>query len=162
MTLETHLTLLNESETDALGRQLAQGVPAGAIVYLHGDLGAGKTTLMRGVLRGLSYMGRVKSPTYTLVEPYACPAHNLYHFDLYRLSSPSELDHLGLADYLDGSASCWFEWPEKGEGVLPPPDLICTLAYYGEGRKAHLKAMTEKGAQWLAALTAAGVGKLPE
>lgn len=162
MTLETQFNLLNEAATEALGRQLADGVPPGAIIYLHGDLGVGKTTLMRGVLRGLAFEGKVKSPTYTLVEPYACPGHALYHFDLYRLNTPSELEQIGFSDYLDGVSSCWFEWPEKGAGVLPNPDLTCTLVYHGEGREAHLKASTEKGQHWLQSLMSAGVGKLPE
>lgn len=149
MTTETRITLSDEAATLAAGEALAKTMPEGVIVYLHGDLGAGKTTLMRGVLRGLGYRGKVKSPTYTLVEPYDLGARRLYHFDLYRLNSPSELDDLGMQDYADGHAACWIEWPEKGRGYLPSADLDCFLSYQGEARLLVLVAKTPKAVAWL-------------
>lgn len=149
MTTETRITLSDEAATLAAGVALAKAMPAGVVVYLHGDLGAGKTTLMRGVLRGLGHQGKVKSPTYTLVEPYEFGAQRVYHFDLYRLKSPSELQELGMQDYADGQAVCWIEWPEKGQGYLPPADLECFLSYQGEERLLVLVAKTPKAITWL-------------
>lgn len=154
MSTETRLTLSDEAATLAAGEALAKAMPEGAIIYLHGDLGAGKTTLMRGVLRGLGHHGKVKSPTYTLVEPYDLAGRRLYHFDLYRLSSPSELLDLGMQDYADGQAACWIEWPEKGQGYLPPADLDCFLSYQGEERLLVMKAKTAKAMAWLGAALA--------
>ena len=149
MTTEKRINLSDEAATLAAGAALAKAMPAGAIIYLHGDLGAGKTTLMRGVLRGLGHQGKVKSPTYTLVEPYEFGAQRVYHFDLYRLKSPSELQELGMHDYADGQAACWIEWPEKGAGYLPPADVECFLSYQGEARLLVLVAKTAKGEGWL-------------
>lgn len=144
--------LTDEAATLQMGEALAKAMPGGAVVFLLGELGAGKTTLMRGVLRGLGYQGKVKSPTYTLVEPYELPDRRLFHFDLYRLRVPSELDDFGMEEYIDGTSVCWIEWPEKGEGHLPPPDLICSLSYQGEGRLITLDPKTEKARTWIAAL----------
>jgi tRNA threonylcarbamoyladenosine biosynthesis protein TsaE len=149
MTTETRIILNDEAATLAAGAALAKAMPAGAIIYLHGDLGAGKTTLMRGVLRGLGHQGKVKSPTYTLVEPYEFGTQHVYHFDLYRLKSPSELQALGMQDYADGQAVCWIEWPDKGEGYLPAADLACFLSYEGEARLLVLVAKTPKALTWL-------------
>lgn len=149
MSTEARLMLSDEAATLAAGEALAKAMPEGVIIYLHGDLGAGKTTLMRGVLRGLGHQGKVKSPTYTLVEPYELGARHLYHFDLYRLSAPSELLELGMQDYADGQAACWIEWPEKGRGYLPPADLECFLSYHGEARLLVMKANTAKAVGWL-------------
>ncbi len=153
MTVTWTTLLASEADTLALGQALSTAMPQGCIVYLVGNLGAGKTTLMRGVLRGLGYEGKVKSPTYTLVEPYTLADKQIYHFDLYRLSDPRALVSLGMSDYLDGHAVCWIEWPEKGEGFLPAADLICHLKTAGDGREAMLTAKTGLGELWLEGLT---------
>ena len=115
------------------------------LVTLRGDLGAGKTTLVRGVLSALGYAGRVKSPTYTLVEPYEIGAKAIFHFDLYRLADPEELEYIGFSDYLDGESLCLVEWPEKGAGMLPVADLDINLAVKGSGREVSLEAQTVAG-----------------
>lgn len=120
-------------------------------VYLSGPLGAGKTTLVRGLLRGLGYRGSVKSPTYTLVEPYAPEGLRLYHFDLYRLASPLELEEFGARDYFHEGALCVVEWPERGEGALPGPDLICDLHVSGGGRVLRVRKESARGLRLLAA-----------
>lgn len=129
--------LADEAATEALGAELAERLPAGT-VFLEGDLGAGKTTLVRGWLRALGHVGAVKSPTYTIVEPYGISGKNVYHFDLYRLSDPEELEIIGGRDYFVTSSLCLVEWPARGEGALPAPDLVIRLAVDGEGRKAEL------------------------
>jgi tRNA threonylcarbamoyladenosine biosynthesis protein TsaE len=142
------LQLPDAAATEALGARLAQSlVPA--IVYLQGDLGTGKTTLTRGLLRGLGHAGRVRSPTYTLVEPYRFAGGVIYHLDLYRLADPEELEWLGLRDMLAEHALLLVEWPERGAGVLPPADLIITLEYSGSGRRVTLDAASAAGEQLL-------------
>lgn len=126
--------------TERFGAALAACCPAGSIIHLHGDLGAGKSTLVRGFLQSLGHQGAVKSPTYTLVEPYEIAARRYYHFDLYRLGDPEELEYLGIRDYFDGQAICLLEWPQRGEGMLPAADFSLYLAYRGEGRDARLCA----------------------
>lgn len=137
--------------TEALGARLAGAVPAGAVVYLCGDLGAGKTTLARGWLRALGHTGAVRSPTYTLVEPYALAEQPVVHLDLYRLTDPRELEFLGVRDFVDGRTVMLVEWPERGHGVLPPPDLTVELRYAGDGRSARLQARSALGEAALAA-----------
>lgn len=144
--------LPNEEATLAFGSQLAAQIEAGCIIYLHGELGAGKTTLVRGVLQGLGYQGRVKSPTYTLVERYDLDNISLYHFDLYRLADPEELEFLGIRDYLDNSAVVLVEWPERGEGFLAPADIDISLSYQGDGRSLDCTSRSDKGASCLKAL----------
>ncbi|HCK80869.1 MAG TPA: tRNA (adenosine(37)-N6)-threonylcarbamoyltransferase complex ATPase subunit type 1 TsaE [Candidatus Competibacteraceae bacterium] len=109
--------------TERLGAQLGRTLLPGCIIYLRGDLGAGKTTLARGLLHGLGHRGTVKSPTFTLVEPYELAGWRLFHWDLYRLSDPEELEYLGLREQLDGDAILLIEWPERGQGELPAADL---------------------------------------
>lgn len=139
--------LQDETETVALGSTLSAALVPGAVVFLKGDLGAGKTTLTRGVLRALGHEGAVKSPTYTLCEPYSLTSGQQFcHFDLYRLSDPEELEFLGFRDYLAGDAILFIEWPSRGEGWLPTADLTATLSEVKGGREIELTAGTEKGA----------------
>ena len=137
----------------ALGRDLACGIAPGLQVHLHGDLGAGKTTLVRGLLRALGFEGRVKSPTFTLVEPYELSKLSLYHFDFYRFETPEELRTAGFLEFFATSAVCIVEWPEKAQAHLPAPDLeIWLRATDDGGRAARLIADTERGERWLNAL----------
>jgi tRNA threonylcarbamoyladenosine biosynthesis protein TsaE len=150
------------SDTEALGGRLADALleaaddgTAGALegtIHLSGPLGAGKTTLVRGLVHALGIEGPVKSPTYTLVEPYAIGAVRLYHFDLYRLGDGEELEYLGARDAFAGGALCIVEWPERAAGWLPQPDLQVVLSIAGSGREARLEAPTARGATWLAIL----------
>lgn len=158
---ERRLFLENESETEQLGQELARrvaGSGAGLTVFLDGDLGMGKTTLSRGVMRGLGHEGAVKSPTYTLVEPYEDLQPPAYHFDLYRLGDPEELEYMGIRDYFSGQSLCLIEWPERGKGLLPEPDLEIHLEREGEGRSAVLRAGSEQGASLLNQLELIGPG----
>ncbi|MDH5710373.1 MAG: tRNA (adenosine(37)-N6)-threonylcarbamoyltransferase complex ATPase subunit type 1 TsaE [Gammaproteobacteria bacterium] len=136
----------SENELEAFATRLARASNLDLVIFLKGNLGAGKTTFARGFLRGSGYQGLVKSPTYTLVEPYSHDKDkNIYHFDLYRLSHGEELEFAGIRDYFDGQSACLIEWPEKAEGYLPEPDIICQLDYHGRGRNLRISAMTEKG-----------------
>lgn len=146
------LALPDEAATLALGARLAAALRPGMTVYLSGDLGAGKTTLTRGLLRSLGYAGRVKSPTYTLVELYEIPRLNLYHFDLYRFADPAEWAEAGFREYFNADAVCLVEWPEKAVGLLPEPDLTVRLDILDEGRRARLAAGTEAGRRCVEAL----------
>lgn len=141
--------LPDEDATSALGADLAQVLEPGLVVYLSGDLGAGKTALTRAVLRGLGYGGKVKSPTYTLVEHYVVSRLNLYHFDLYRFGDPREWLDAGFHEYFNADSACFVEWPEKAASLLPPPDLRISLEIQGSGRRADIEAETEKGEQCL-------------
>lgn len=132
-------------QMEALGAQLAKRLTPGLIVFLHGALGAGKTTLVRGLLHGLGHTGTVKSPTYTLVEPYRFGRQAVYHFDLYRLKDPEELEFLGLRDYLEGNGICLVEWAERGSGWLPAPDVEISIADTEDGRRVRLQARTDPG-----------------
>lgn len=142
--------LANSDATEALGAVLASCAgDGGLLLFLYGELGAGKTTLVRGYLHGSGHGGAVKSPTYTLVEPYDLPGHRVYHFDLYRLDEPEALEFLGLRDYLAADAQCLIEWPERGAGMLPVADLRLALGYLDEGRRAVLEALTPRGERLL-------------
>jgi tRNA threonylcarbamoyladenosine biosynthesis protein TsaE len=136
-----------EQRQEAFGATLAKLIDAPCIIYLAGDLGAGKTTLARGFLRGLGHEGRVKSPTFTLLEPYELADFHCYHFDLYRLAEPEELLFLGIEDLLQPDAVLLVEWPERGKGVLPEPDLMINVSYEGRARRVALQANKEKGSQ---------------
>jgi len=147
------LDLADEAATLALGARLARGLRPGLSVWLVGDLGAGKTTLARGLLRELGFVGRVKSPTYTLVELYTLSRFNLYHFDLYRIADPDEWEDAGFREYFNEASVCLVEWPEKAKGVLPPPDVQVRLAFSDGGRRAHVSGLTEGGKQCVARLS---------
>lgn len=144
--------LEDEGATVRAGQRLGRLLRGGGVIWLHGDLGAGKTTLSRGILRGCGHEGRVKSPTYTLVEPYELPQLNIFHFDLYRLNDPEELEYMGFRDYLDPAALLLIEWPERGDEGMPAPDLGLTLTVVGAGRRLCLEAYSEDGEALLAAL----------
>ena len=140
----TSILLNSEKATMALGSALAQCLRAPLVIFLHGDLGAGKTTMVRGLIQALGHQGAVKSPTYTLVEPYQLAQFDVYHFDLYRLADPEELEFMGIRDYFQDSVCC-IEWSEKGQGVLPQADLEIDMLYDEHQRKACLKANTKLG-----------------
>lgn len=144
------LNLVDVAATQRLGTALAATRPSPAVVYLHGDLGAGKSTLARALLRACGVTGAVRSPTYTLVEPYRlADGADAFHLDLYRIAAADELEFLGL-DALAAQAGLWLvEWPERGTGALPLADLDVHLTVCGEGREARLRAASATGAAWL-------------
>lgn len=146
--------LADEAATRALGAALAATLEDGGVVLLEGDLGAGKTTLARGFLRGLGHVGAVRSPTYTLLEPYPTAVGTIYHLDLYRLADPGELDYLGLRDLAEPGAVFLVEWPERGRGALPPADVEVHLEHADEGRRARLEAHSPHGTAWLERMAA--------
>ena len=137
--------LPDEAATVAFGQLLARACPDKALITLSGNLGTGKTTLSRGILRAFGHEGAVKSPTYTLVEPYEIGDKKIFHFDLYRLEDPEELEFIGLWDYLDDEALVLMEWPEKARGVLPPADVAFNIAIKDKGREISWQANTEQG-----------------
>ena len=138
--------------TAQLGETLAAGAGPGRVLHLQGDLGAGKTTLVRGLLRALGHAGRVKSPTYTLVEPYTLSSLHLYHFDLFRLKDRSEWLSAGFREYFNAQSMCVVEWPERAEDLLAPPDVEVRLEFAGEARRATLESHSDSGKAWLSAL----------
>ena len=143
-------TLPDEAATLALGAALVNGIEPGLVVYLRGELGAGKTTLVRGALRALGWQGPVKSPTYTLVEVYAVSRLDLHHFDFYRFREPREWIDAGFRESFNGLTVSLIEWPERAAGLLPPADLEIALALQGTGRSAALTSNTTKGERVLA------------
>jgi tRNA threonylcarbamoyladenosine biosynthesis protein TsaE len=142
----------DEKAMVALGGDLARAMEAPMVVYLEGELGMGKTTLARGVARALGHQGAVKSPTYTLVEPYELGEITLYHFDLYRLGDPEELEFMGIRDYFDAHSIALVEWPACGRGFLPPPDLLVRIERLGSGRQLSVEAHSHRGVECLGRL----------
>jgi tRNA threonylcarbamoyladenosine biosynthesis protein TsaE len=151
-------SLFRQAGTDAdmqtLGATLARAVSPGTVIYLYGPLGAGKTTFVRGFLRGLGFEDKVKSPTYTIVEPYEIAAFPVYHFDLYRLNQPEELQQIGLEEYFTALSVCLIEWPEKGQPLLPAPDIVCYIDtdQLEASRRIRLEACSASGEEILARL----------
>jgi tRNA threonylcarbamoyladenosine biosynthesis protein TsaE len=139
----------DEAAMEALGAALGRAATQDGWIYLHGDLGAGKTTLVRGLLRGLGHSGAVKSPTYTLVEPYDLAGRTVYHLDLYRLGDPEELEWIGIREIFAPGHLCLVEWPERGRGALPEADLQLDLEYAGAGRRIRADARTARGREVL-------------
>lgn len=161
------MDLADTASTEALGAHLARALAPGLCVFLDGDLGAGKTTLVRGLLRALGHTGKVKSPTFTLLESYAISSLNfpLYHFDFYRFTHPDEFIEAGLDEYFgqtgENAGVCLVEWPDKAGGHLPSPDMRIALAVVGEARRAQLVACSEGGRACLSRLSAAGESPRP-
>jgi tRNA threonylcarbamoyladenosine biosynthesis protein TsaE len=155
------LHLEGEAAQEELGRRIAPLLTGGWIVHLIGDLGAGKTTLARGILRGLGHVGAVKSPTYTLIEPYEPRGRHVYHLDLYRLGDPEELEYLGLRDILGEDALILVEWPERAGVALPPADLALRIDHAGEARDLDILGPGPRAValiETLAATLPVGVG----
>lgn len=149
MTKDFTLYLPDEAATLAAGAQLATRLTSGLTIYLQGDLGAGKTTFVRGLLNGLGHQGKVKSPTYTLVEPYVVSRFNIYHFDLYRFIDPEEWNFAGFRDYFNPQSICLVEWPEKAGDILPQADMEITLLPRDGGRMLNIKANSNQAQQCL-------------
>lgn len=151
------IPLIDEDATVAMGNQIAAITKQlnldNLIVFLNGDLGAGKTTLTRGFVQGMGHKGNVKSPTYTLVEPYNLPPWQVFHFDLYRLADPEELEYMGIRDYFGDKCCSFIEWPEKGAGILPKEDLIINMEYNSEQRLISFMAKTITGESLIAKIT---------
>ncbi len=137
--------LQDEQATIELGIELSLWVSAPLVIYLTGDLGAGKTTLSRGLIQSLGHEGNVKSPTYTLVEPYELKDMEVFHFDLYRLLDPEELEYMGIRDYFTEKSISIVEWPDRGHGLLPEADLAIHLSYQGEQRQVEITGLTPSG-----------------
>ena len=146
--------LADEAATVNEGQRLGELLEGGIVIYLEGTLGAGKTTFCRGVMRAFHYSGPVKSPTYTLVEPYFLDGGTVYHFDLYRLGCAEELEFMGIRDYFQTESVCLVEWPAKGEGFLPAADLIVKVAPEGTGRRLTVTSNSTRGEAVLAKRTA--------
>ncbi|MEH8024310.1 tRNA (adenosine(37)-N6)-threonylcarbamoyltransferase complex ATPase subunit type 1 TsaE [Gallibacterium anatis] len=149
------LFLANEEATIALGQKLSRFLRSPTqnfVIYLNGQLGAGKTTLTRSIIQAMGYQGNVKSPTYALVEEYHLPQKSIYHFDLYRLSDPEELEFIGFRDYFRENALCLLEWAEKGGDIIPQPDLLINIEYQEQARQITLIANSNIAAQMICAL----------
>jgi tRNA threonylcarbamoyladenosine biosynthesis protein TsaE len=147
--------LADAEATEALGARLAATRPDRAVVHLQGDLGAGKSTLARALLRALGVTGTIRSPTYTLIERYALPGGEAAHLDLYRLGDAAELDFLGLDELQDAAALWLVEWPERGGTALPAPDLVIRLVLEAAGRRAVLEPTSDVGREWIRRLDGA-------
>jgi tRNA threonylcarbamoyladenosine biosynthesis protein TsaE len=144
--------LNEESATEELAAKFAAQCKQRTVIFLNGDLGAGKTTFSRGFLQGLGYHGRVKSPTYTIVEPYEIDNWRVFHFDLYRLSDPEELEYIGIRDYFEQDCLCLIEWPDKGVGLLAAADLEISIEFSGTGRKLMIEPKSDYGRDILTAI----------
>ena len=144
----------DEAQMVHLGAGLAAVCEPGLVIFLQGDLGMGKTTFSRGFIQALGHVGAVKSPTYTLVEPYLLHDLEVFHFDLYRLGDPEELEFMGIRDYFGHMSVCLVEWPERGFGALPSADLVITIESAGQGRRLGFSAATDKGRRVLAHMQA--------
>lgn len=151
--MERTWVLENEAAQLDFGARLARALPAALCVYLRGPLGAGKTTLVRGVLRALGHAGAVRSPTYTILETYALAPGEVCHLDLYRLGSAGELEDIGARELFDGRHICFVEWPERGAGWLPPADLDIDIELAGSGRRVNARAHGPAGDRTLELLT---------
>ena len=149
---EVTLYLADEQAMSDFGARIARITQGHGLIFLKGNLGMGKTTLSRGIIRGLGHAGAVKSPTFTLVEPYEIGDIRAFHFDLYRLVDPEELEYLGIRDYFEDDALCLIEWPEKGAGFLPKPDLTITISPQDSGRSLNILSQGSRGEAWCAAL----------
>ena len=149
---EITLYLADEQAMSDFGARIARITQGHGLIFLEGNLGMGKTTLSRGIIRGLGHVGAVKSPTFTLVEPYEIGEVRAFHFDLYRLVDPEELEFLGIRDYFEDDALCLIEWPDKGAGFLPKPDLTITIGPQDSGRSLKILAQGSRGEAWCAAL----------
>jgi len=146
------LPVEDEAAMLALGTKLARLTEGCGVIYLHGNLGMGKTTLARGIIHGLGHQGAVKSPTFTLIEPYQIGNLHVFHFDLYRLLDAEELEFLGVRDCFAADALCLIEWPERGAGILPAPDLDITITPLIDGRTVQCCSQNTRGATWCQAL----------
>ncbi len=151
--MRVKLAVPSVAEMEALGARLARGIDKIHLLYLHGALGTGKTTLVRGILRALGHGGLVKSPTFTLVEPYSFDGLIVYHIDLYRVSDPEELEFLGFRDYLESESVCLVEWAERGVEKLPSPDLDVTIQNVDDTRTVELESYSDRGTELLSGLT---------
>jgi tRNA threonylcarbamoyladenosine biosynthesis protein TsaE len=149
---EVTLYLADEQAMSDFGARIARVTQGHGLIFLEGNLGMGKTTLSRGIIRGLGHVGAVKSPTFTLVEPYEIGDVRAFHFDLYRLVDPEELEFLGIRDYFEDDAMCLIEWPDKGAGFLPKPDLTITISPQDSGRSLKILSQGSRGEAWCAAL----------
>lgn len=147
--MTTEIITGTELEQEQLGEKLAGHCRQGLVIHLLGELGAGKTTLARGFVHGLGYHGRVKSPTYTLVETYPFDGFSCFHFDLYRLADPEELEYMGIRDFQTDGDILLIEWPDKGRGFLPQADLVIQISYLKNGRRIEMTGQTAKGEGFL-------------
>ena len=149
---EIEIYIEGEQAMLEFGARMAQVTQGHGLIFLEGDLGAGKTTFSRGLIRGLGHVGAVKSPTFTLVEPYEIGPIKAFHFDLYRLVDPEELEYLGIRDYFEEDALCLIEWPRQGAGFLPKPDLTITISHQTSGRSLSLLPQSSRSEAWCAVL----------
>jgi tRNA threonylcarbamoyladenosine biosynthesis protein TsaE len=147
------LALPNESATQVLGAAVARACTQAMTLYLQGELGAGKTTFCRGFLAALGHQGSVKSPTYTLVEPYSLPPWQIYHFDLYRIADPAELELIGIRDYQQDNPILLIEWPQQGGEFVPEADITLQFRTHSTGRQVRLQAHSPQGQHHLQLLT---------